>query len=360
TCGHRLFRAISVIQQFTTMHFLRRANERVQEREDRLLRFNRAVSHELKNRIGAAGGASSMLQEDSIVKDPEQLRKFLSIISLNVAAMSQTLSSLVELSTLEGDREQTRNVLLPEAAAEVTGTGWGTLKGTFKYVGDPPAPGKFEVTKDTEVCGRGGIADNSLLVGSDHGIANIVIYARAKRIHESAQPLAEQNDAEPLLFDQKQCMFLSHVVACQVNRKVEVKNSDGVGHNTKIDPQKGLPFNQTLANGQVLPYTPIAEEAIPAAVSCSIHPWMRAYLLPRKDKYFAVTKSDGSFEIPNLPAGEELELQVWHERGSGPGGAVSLPRKDLKWTTKGRFKVKLEPDQTLDLAFDVPPTALKQ
>jgi hypothetical protein len=248
-----------------------------------------------------------------------------------------------------------------EATAEATGTGWGTLKGTFKYVGDPPAPGKLEVTKDPEVCGKGGgIADNSLLVGSDHGIANIVVYARAKRVHESAQPLPEKNDVEPLLFDQKQCMFLSHVVACQVNRKVEVKNSDPLGHNTKIDPQKGLPFNQTLANDQILPYTPIAEEAIPAAVSCSIHPWMRAYLLPRKDKYFAVTKSDGSFEIPNLPAGEELELQAWHERGSGPGGALVLQNKELKWTPKGRFKVKLEPDQTLDLALQVPPTALKQ
>ena len=65
-------------------------------------------------------------------------------------------------------------------------------------------------------------------------------------------------------------------------------------------------------------------------------------MLPRNDKYFAVTKDDGSFEIPNLPAGEEVEIQVWHERGAGPGGALVLPKKDLKWTPKGRFKVKLE------------------
>ncbi|MEX1182742.1 MAG: sensor histidine kinase [Gemmatimonadota bacterium] len=119
TCGQRLFRAISVIQQYTTMDFLRRANERVQEREERLIRFNRAVSHEMKNRIGAAGGASAMLEEESIVRDPIQLAKFLSIITLNVAAMNQTLSSLIELSTMESGGEQARNVLLPEAAAEV-------------------------------------------------------------------------------------------------------------------------------------------------------------------------------------------------------------------------------------------------
>jgi len=247
-----------------------------------------------------------------------------------------------------------------ESAAS-TGTGWGTLKGTFKFVGDPPAPGKLAATKDTEVCGKGGsITDNSLVVGSDHGVANIVVYARAKRVHDSAKPLAEENDAAPLVFDQKACMFLTHVMGCQVNQKIEVKNSDPLGHNTKIDPQKGLPFNHTLANNATVAYKPTSEEALPATVSCSIHPWMRGYLLPRNDKYFAVTKADGSFEIPNLPAGEEVELQVWHEKGSGAGGALALPRKDLNWTAKGRFKVNLKPDETLELALDVPPTAFKQ
>ena len=162
-----------------------------------------------------------------------------------------------------------------------------------------------------------------------------------------------------MLFDQKNCMFLTHVMACQVGQKLDVKNSDPVGHNTKIDPAKGLPFNQNLPTGQSLIYTPTAEEASPATVSCSIHPWMRAYLLPRKDKYFAVTKPDGSFEIANLPAGEEVEIQAWHERGAGPAGGLALDNKELKWTNKGRFRVKLEADQTKDLALEVPASAFK-
>ena len=51
----------------------------------------------------------------------------------------------------------------------------GHARGTFKYVGTPPTPGKLNVDKDTEVCGKGmGMLDNSLVVGSDGGIANIV------------------------------------------------------------------------------------------------------------------------------------------------------------------------------------------
>ena len=86
---------------------------------------------------------------------------------------------------------------------------------------------------------------------------------------------------------------------------------------------------------------------------------MKAYLLPRNDKYFAVTKDDGSFEIANLPAGEEVEIQVWHERASGPNGALVLPNKELKWSPKGRFKVKLDPDETKDLALEIPAGALR-
>src|SRR5262245_38890784 len=59
-------------------------------------------------------------------------------------------------------------------AVESTGTGWATLKGRFKFDGSPPAPGRLVADKDTEVCGRGGsIPDNSLLVASDGGIANV-------------------------------------------------------------------------------------------------------------------------------------------------------------------------------------------
>ncbi len=246
-----------------------------------------------------------------------------------------------------------------QQAAESTGTGWGTLKGTFKFVGTPPAASPLNVDKDTEICTRdGALMDNSLVVGSGGGIANVVIYARAKRVHDSAKPL-EEGQGEAKIFDQKDCMFMSHVAAVQVGQPLDIKNSDPLGHNTKIDPRKGVPFNQTLAVGQTVAYIPTAEEAIPASVSCSIHPWMRAYLLPRKDKYFAVTDDNGTFEIPYLPAGEDLELQVWHERGTGPGGGLVLDRKDLKWTSKGRFKVKLEPDQTAELTFEVPAAAFK-
>ena len=87
---------------------------------------------------------------------------------------------------------------------------------------------------------------------------------------------------------------------------------------------------------------------------------MLAYLFTRENGYFAVTAPDGSFEIPNLPAGEKLEIQVWHEHASGGKGAlfVSTPQgKELNWTDKGRFVITLEEDETRELPIVVPASA---
>jgi len=52
-CWQRVAAATDKIRQATITHFLRMAGEEVRLREERLRRFNRMVSHELKNRVGA-------------------------------------------------------------------------------------------------------------------------------------------------------------------------------------------------------------------------------------------------------------------------------------------------------------------
>ncbi|MBL9085285.1 MAG: hypothetical protein JNK76_26000 [Planctomycetales bacterium] len=41
---------------------------------------------------------------------------------------------------------------------------------------------------------------------------------------------------------------------------------------------------------------------------------MEAYCLPLDSPYFALTDNNGKFEIADLPAGEDLEISIWHER----------------------------------------------
>ncbi len=116
-CWSRVSEALELIRQATTTHFLRLAAEKVKEREERLRRFNRMVSHELKNRVGAIRGAAGILSEPWV--DEGQRARFQTMVSENANGLQQVLENLEALSRIESDSRQQRNVLLPQAVAEV-------------------------------------------------------------------------------------------------------------------------------------------------------------------------------------------------------------------------------------------------
>jgi signal transduction histidine kinase len=116
TFSHRLFRAISFIEQVTTSQYLRELGERVNDREEQLRRFNRMVSHELKNKVGAVLGAGELINEQWL--SDEEKKKFVDIVISNAQALQQMLDNLIALSRLDGDARRQRNIKLPEAVAE--------------------------------------------------------------------------------------------------------------------------------------------------------------------------------------------------------------------------------------------------
>lgn len=268
-----------------------------------------------------------------------------------VASASSTSAIREALASGDGNSGGT-------AAAASSGTGWATLKGRFVFDGDAPQMAPYNANKDMETCAPGGKAplqEKILVDSATSGLKNVAIYVRkVARVHESAQS-TESN----IEFDQKECVFLTHVYPFVLGDTMVIKNSDPVGHNTNIEGKNG--FNQTIPANSASEFKPQKEEAVPVGVVCSIHPWMKAYFLPRENGYVAVTKEDGSFEIPNLPAGESLEFQVWHESATGPGGALVLgspEAKALKWSGKGRFKMKLAENEEKELVISVPAAAL--
>jgi hypothetical protein len=133
---------------------------------------------------------------------------------------------------------------------------------------------------------------------------------------------------------------------------VQIKNSDPVGHNTSISPPGDTSSNNLIPGGSQSVFTFNRPQNEPVPVSCTIHPWMKAFIIPRKDHYIAVSKGDGSFEIANLPAGEKVEFQVWHERNS------KLAAKP-EWS-QGRFTLTIPKDGVQDFGkIEVSPTAFQ-
>ena len=214
-----------------------------------------------------------------------------------------------------------------EAAAETTAVataaatdaapgegGVGTLKGRVVYGGSytPLAPlfAKGAAAKDLSVCGAEAIPNESILV-KDGGLANTFIYL--DKIPKGATIPAV---GDPILFDQKVCMFTPHAMVVRVKQTVKILNADGTLHNTHTYPKKNTQFNSAVQPndraGVDLTYGQAEKE--PFSVVCDIHNWMVAYHLPLDHPFGAVTAADGTFEIKDLPAGKH-EFKVWHEAG---------------------------------------------
>jgi signal transduction histidine kinase len=115
-CWQRVFQAIELIRQATMSHFLRLSAAQINERENRLRKFNRTVAHELKNNVNAIANASSMMAESWT--DEAERNQFEAIVAKNAESLKRVLENLESLSRTQADARHCRNVLLPEAATE--------------------------------------------------------------------------------------------------------------------------------------------------------------------------------------------------------------------------------------------------
>ena len=182
-----------------------------------------------------------------------------------------------------------------------------------------------------------------------------MIYARkvpTQWLHEDASKVPD----EPFLFDQRNCVFLTRLMAVNANRKIIVRNSDITGHNTNIDKFDNL----TVPKRSEVNFSFKGKaKSLPVLVKCNVHPWMKAYAIPLENNYFAVTGEDGKFSIENLPTGVPLEFQVWQEAG-GKLGRVEITNTNVEWKKTGRFFVTLRPGEDEVLDISIPADALKQ
>lgn len=223
--------------------------------------------------------------------------------------------------------------------------GWGSIKGRFVYDGKAPAPQPIAVTKDQEVCGKHKLVDESLVVGANGGLKNVVVYIYIGPGDQPPQVHPDLAKPQPVTFDNANCRFEPRVALVQTGQTVILANSDPVAHNTKVDAFN-QPINPLLPPGAKLPQKFTAAERLPARASCSIHPWMTGWLVVKEHPYMAVTDENGEFEIKNIPAGN-WTFQFWHEK-AGYLDKVSMNDKQVEWK-RGRVELNIKDKAALNL-----------
>ena len=118
---------------------------------------------------------------------------------------------------------------------------------------------------------------------------------------------------EHVVIDQKNLLFLPHVLPVLVGTVVDFPNSDKVRHSVFSSRKSAKRFNLgTYPAGELRSVVMDTPGAGVVTLLCNVHAEMSAYVVVVETPYFATTDRRGHFKIEGVPPGA-YELSVWHE-----------------------------------------------
>ncbi|MCI0335383.1 MAG: ankyrin repeat domain-containing protein [Planctomycetes bacterium] len=298
----------------------------------------RTIEYQGANIVLGATGHEKRLEGDTIAA------KVRSIIQRSIETKDRQhakeiafLKSMLGKASTAVSDEQTNAATRPAAT--------GTLVGRVLYNGEPPEPQLLRIPLRIRVRREGlefdseelperrrihehGVPDESLIVGEDRGIANVIVWVRSKDVPVPPR----RGPLPPATVRAAPDRFKPHVLAFWNASPLVWVNEAGAGVNFNLS--SGIQANQALMDGQRVEIDVKRPLPIPYPLTSNIQPWFKSYVLPLAHPYFAVTDDDGRFEIKDLPPGE-WEFAIWHER-SGWLATDKYPRGRFSFTiTRG-------------------------
>jgi plastocyanin len=204
------------------------------------------------------------------------------------------------------------------AAPSAPPTAANAIKGTVKLNGAAPEMKMLKREADP-YCGRMQMKDEEVIVSPSGGIKNVLV--RLTKGVTGSYP----SPSTPASIDQTECMFRPRVQGIMAGQPISVRNSDQTLHN--VHTYKGA---STIFNQAEIPGLPpmIKKFDGPSSIvkfKCDVHPWMTGYVAITDHPFFAVTGDDGSFTIPNVPAGT-YTIEAWHERFGATTAEVTVSK----------------------------------
>lgn len=128
----------------------------------------------------------------------------------------------------------------------------------------------------------------------------------------------------PAVMDQKDLMFTPEVLPVLAGTTVKFVNSDAVLHDVFSPSPCGGQFDLGLFPGGQSRAHVFKHAGCAAIILCDVHPEMQAWVVVLQNPYYAVTKSDGTYIIRNVPAGT-YTLKAWYNYYEIQSVKVTVP-----------------------------------
>jgi len=235
-----------------------------------------------------------------------------------------------------GSQETSNTSATPSAPAGAPGgqkvdtSTAGTIQGTVAFDGTAPKNEAIKMNADP-VClreAKGTQVQETYIVGSDgKTLGNVFVYVK-----DGLGNYVFDTPTDTAKIDQKECRYHPHVFGMRVGQPLEIVNSDPTLHNIHAMPKANSEFNNGQPiQGMKMTHT-FDKKEVMVPFKCDVHGWMNAYVGVLDHPYFAVTDTNGKFELKSLPPGT-YTLEAWHEKLGTQTASVTLGAKESKDVT---------------------------
>lgn len=211
----------------------------------------------------------------------------------------------------------------PAALVAVDPATAGSVSGTISFKGAVPKLPSLDMTQDPG-CPTPPQPSEAIVVKNGK-LANVFVYVKAGLPQgKFAVP------SEPVVLDQKGCRYIPRVMAVMAGQPLKILNTDTADHNIHAMPSNNPQWNESQMPTDPPLLKSFAHPEMMIPLQCNQHPWMRAYVSVLSHPYFAVSATDGSFQIKNLPPGEYTLAAVHEKFGEQIVKIQVVPKENAK------------------------------
>ena len=185
----------------------------------------------------------------------------------------------------------------------------GSITGTITFEGKAPKMRPLKLDADPICVVNNEIAPKKewLILDENKGVKNVLVFVTEGLNIDYSPP------EEPVVIDQKGCIYSPHVVGIMAGQQLDILNNDGTLHNIHALPKVNKEFNKAQPRSKKKLSVKFEKPEAPFKVKCDVHPWMGAYIGVFDHPCFAVSGDDGTYIISDLKPGEYV-IEAWHEK----------------------------------------------
>ena len=183
------------------------------------------------------------------------------------------------------------------------------MTGTINFAGKQPRLRRLKMSADPVCAAKHTepVRSEAVLVNENGTLRNVFVYVK-----KGLEGKTFESPSEPVVLDQRDCVYVPRVIGVQAGQPIKILNSDGILHNVHPKPAVNREFNLAMPKFLKKKTKTFGKPEVMIPIRCDVHPWMLAYIGVLDHPFHSVTGEAGTFELKALPAGT-YTIEAWHE-----------------------------------------------